>query len=155
SDSEYNLISKAKIPTGFHLYSQDVQDGGPIPTSFIYDDSEGNFKIIGNTTEEEGQMVNDPVFEMEIKYFEDTAIFKQKVKINESVSVIHGFVEFMICDDTRCSPPIEEDLEFKINGNSVANVASEKVVPEVAKPKGAEPKKGLWSIFIIAFLSGF
>ena len=41
SDTEYYLISKAIIPSGFHLYSQDVAEGGPIPTSFIYDDSAG------------------------------------------------------------------------------------------------------------------
>ncbi|WP_370478520.1 protein-disulfide reductase DsbD family protein [Tamlana flava] len=156
SDTEYNLISKATIDKGWHLYSQDVPEGGPIPTSFIYDDSEGTFKIVGNTTEDEGHTVNDPVFEMEIKFFEGTAVFKQKIKVKEAVETINGFVEFMVCDDTKCLPPTEVDLVFKVSSNSGANV-TETVIKTEDSGNSKEPKskRGLWSIFIVAFLSGF
>lgn len=158
SDTEYILISKATIDKGWHLYSQDVPADGPIPTSFIYDDSAGNFKIVGNTDEEEGHTVNDPVFEMEITYFDESATFKQKVKLKENVESISGFVEFMVCDDTRCLPPTEVDLEFKISENVATEAFSEEAVTEISSVVEAEKsasKKGLWSIFIIAFLSGF
>ena len=95
SDTEFDLVSKATIDKGWHLYSQTVPEDGPIATSFIYDDSEGNFTIEGNTIEEEGHTVKDPVFDMEIKYFENEAIFKQHVKVKEGVTVINGFVEFV------------------------------------------------------------
>ncbi|MEL0454665.1 cytochrome c biogenesis protein CcdA [Flavobacteriaceae bacterium SZ-1-7] len=156
SDTEYNLISKATIDKGWHLYSQDVPEGGPIATSFIYDDSEGTFKIVGNTTEDEGHTVNDPVFEMEIKFFEGTAVFKQKIKVKETIEIINGFVEFMVCDDTRCLPPTDVDLVFKVSNNSGANV-TETVSATEDSGNSNEPqsKRGLWSIFIVAFLSGF
>ncbi|NJX14277.1 protein-disulfide reductase DsbD family protein [Tamlana crocina] len=183
SDSEFNLITKARIPSGFHLYSQNISDGGPIPTSFIYDDSQGNFKIIGKTQEEEGQTVNDPVFEMEIKYFENTAIFKQKIEIIGEVPKIQAFVEYMICDDTRCSPPTEDELVFRISGslstdtgtsestepvdNSVANKMLYGITADdinraeancagenVMVPEADSKTKSLLSIFGLGFLGG-
>ena len=156
SETEYKLISKASIEAGWHLYSQSVPEDGPIPTSFIYDDANGAFKIIGNTSEEEGHTVDDPVFNMKIKYFENSAVFEQKVEILGDKATVNGFVEFMVCDDEKCLPPTEVDLEFIIsdkkaeNKEAVGNNASEKNTP-----KKGESKKGLWAIFFIAFLSGF
>ena len=62
SDIEYNLIATATIESGWHLYSQVVPEGGPIPTLFTYDDSSGKVRTMGNTSEEEGHTVDDPVF---------------------------------------------------------------------------------------------
>ncbi|MFI1745619.1 protein-disulfide reductase DsbD family protein [Thalassobellus sediminis] len=117
SDTEYELISIATIESGSHLYSQTVPEGGPIATTFMFDDANGSIKIIGNTSEEEGHTVDDPVFEMKIKYFENKAIFKQKVSLIKAISEVRGSVEFMACDDKRCSPPTEIDLVFKIASN--------------------------------------
>ncbi len=155
SDTEYILVSKATIKSGWHLYSQNVPEDGPIPTTFTYDDSEGNFKISGNTSEEEGHTVDDPVFEMKIKFFENTAIFKQNVKVEEGVAVINGFVEFMVCDDTRCLPPTEIDLVFNISEDTTEINSIEAIGDATVTTKKDNSQKGLWSIFIIAFLSGF
>ncbi|WP_027137388.1 protein-disulfide reductase DsbD domain-containing protein [Gaetbulibacter saemankumensis] len=114
ADTEYELVITAGIEPGWHLYSQNVPEDGPIATSFTF---EGNGKYLkkGNTTEEEGHVVNDPIFEMEIKYFEDKATFKQRIKLKTTESFkINGTVEFMVCDDSRCLPPNEVDLEFNI-----------------------------------------
>jgi thiol:disulfide interchange protein DsbD len=178
SESEYALVSKATIETGWHLYSQNVPEDGPIPTAFTYDDSEGGFKILGNTSEEKGKTVDDPVFGMKIKYFEKSATFKQKVEVKENTSTIKAFVEFMVCDDARCLPPTEVELVFNIpktekttlnNGESLQNSGSpnteKNVGNEASSGSKAEnlggsstsknTKKGLWTIFFIAFLSGF
>ena len=80
SESEYKLISIASIEAKSHLYSQNVADGGPIPTTFDYGNNE-SFSLIGKTTEEKGLTVNDPVFEMRITYFENKADFEQKIKL--------------------------------------------------------------------------
>ncbi|MFD0988474.1 protein-disulfide reductase DsbD family protein [Mariniflexile jejuense] len=155
SETEYYLISKAEIPSGFHLYAQSMAADGPIPTSFIYDDSEGNFTIIGNTEEEQGKTVNDPVFNMEIKYFEKTATFKQKVEVKRGVTTINAFVEYMICNDTQCSPPTEEELVFNFSESSKAVVANVALNTTLMSDSSKESKKGLLGIFFIAFLSGF
>ncbi len=183
SDTEYLLISKATIDKGWHLYSQNVPDDGPIPTLFTYENSNDNFMLIGSTQEEEGHTVNDPVFEMEIKYFEESATFKQKVKLKEEIKSITGVVEFMVCDDTRCLPPTEEDLVFYISGspstdigtsestapvdNSVANNILYGITPDdinkaetscagenLMVVEADSKAKSLWSIFGLGFLGG-
>ncbi len=159
SDTEYVLVSEASIEKGWHLYSQDVPQDGPIPTTFMYDDSNGDFTILGNTTEEEGHTVDDPVFEMEIKFFEDKATFRQQVEVQENVSTINAFVEFMVCDDSKCLPPKEVDLTFRISDEPAVNATEVEISPSNDDLSSTETdsasNKGLWSIFLIAFFSGF
>ncbi|WP_297806136.1 protein-disulfide reductase DsbD domain-containing protein, partial [uncultured Polaribacter sp.] len=112
SDNEFILVSKATIEEGWHLYSQEVPEDGPIPTTFSFDTSNENFSLIGKTLEEKGHTVDDPVFEMKIKFFENSAIFKQRVKTTSDINTINGVVEFMVCDDTKCLAPTEVDLVF-------------------------------------------
>ncbi len=158
SETEYVLVSKATIDEGWHLYSQDVPEDGPIPTSFIYDDNGGAIKILGNTSEEEGHTVDDPIFNMRITYFEKSAVFKQKVEISEGVDKILGFVEFMVCDDSKCLPPTEIELEFNLLDSVSAAESSESGQIDTEAPgdtSNQTDKKGLWAIFFIAFISGF
>jgi len=161
SNTEYQLIAKATIEKGWHLYSQNVPDDGPRPTAFSYDDSEGGFKILGTTSEEIGHTVDDPVFEMKIKYFENTALFKQIVVVSDDITVINGLVEFMACNDSNCTPPKEVDLVFNISDKAVtassatSEIKNEVKVSDSNSKNNNSPKKRLWSIFFIAFLSGF
>lgn len=173
SDTEYQLVTNATIESGWHLYSQNVPEDGPIPTTFTFDDANGAFKFIGNTHEGEGHTVDDPIFQMKIKFFDNTAQFIQKVALSGDVTTVQATVEFMVCDDTRCLPPTEKDLVFEINesgatknSNSGAvlsnnNASINKMLygmsPEdvklVASGKAAE-KKSLWNIFGLGFLGG-
>src|SRR5690554_3338509 len=61
SDTEYDLISTATIDVGWHLYSQDVPEGGPIATGFAYTINK-DFELVGKTLEPNGETVDDPVF---------------------------------------------------------------------------------------------
>ena len=135
SDTKYDLIVTATIEAKWHLYSQNVPDNGPIPTSFSFKTSP-DFKLMGKTSEEKGHTVHDPVFDMEIKYFENKAIFKQRIKVLSEKSLkIAGTVEFMVCDDSSCLPPTEIDLIFLIAGNkanaAIVNTDDSKEVPAV------------------------
>ncbi|WP_343796482.1 protein-disulfide reductase DsbD family protein [Gaetbulibacter jejuensis] len=175
SDTEYNLVSIATIDKGWHLYSQNVPDDGPIPTTFTY--TEDGFQLLENTKEEEGHTVDDPVFEMKIKFFENKAEFKQRIKVlNNELSIVKGEVEFMVCDDARCLPPSYVDLEFNLsNSESVSSnsgkeetvqnifeipkdkeeVKQENTISKTSSKPENEEQKGLFTIFIVAFLSGF
>ena len=114
SPTEFDLIVTATIERGWHLYSQNVPDDGPIPTTFSFEGSV-NYLKKGNTKEEVGHTVNDPVFNMKIKYFDKKATFKQRIKIKYSDAFkINASVEFMVCNDTQCLPPTEIDLTFSI-----------------------------------------
>ncbi|MEM6514761.1 MAG: protein-disulfide reductase DsbD domain-containing protein [Bacteroidota bacterium] len=114
SDTEYDLISIATIDSGWHLYSQKKYEGGPISTTFAYTEK-SDYELEGDTSEPEGKTVDDPVFQMKIKFFEDKAEFRQRIKLlNSELSVVIGEVEFMVCDDERCLPPNYVDLTFQL-----------------------------------------
>lgn len=169
SETEYNLVVTATIDEGWHLYSQDVPEDGPIPTTFTYEPNAA-YEILGKTSEEDGKVVDDPVFQMKIKFFDGRAEFKQRIKVlNNELSIVKGEVEFMVCDDSRCLPPTYVDLEFDLSkakqsesGTGINFDAPTKdqgsVKTDTAKTPKASTKdeqKGLWAIFFIAFLSGF
>jgi len=114
SDTEYKLIATATIESGWHLYSQTVPDGGPIPTSFSFEGN-SNYLKKGNTTEGKGHTIMDPIFEMQITYFDTKADFEQRIRVKGDVPFkVEGIVEFMVCDDSRCLPPTEVDLVFNV-----------------------------------------
>jgi thiol:disulfide interchange protein DsbD len=178
TDSEFNLVSVATIDKGWHLYSQTIPDDGPIPTSFSFKDVKGKFQLIGNTTEDKGHEIFDKVFEMHIKYFENKAIFKQRIRVlTDNKITISGIVEFMVCDDTNCLPPTEQELKFEVKGkagspviksskNNLNNILSDSIGKNISNTSKTEAQltkstkqkkrsKGLLAIFLIAFLSGF
>ncbi|MCR4030757.1 MULTISPECIES: protein-disulfide reductase DsbD family protein [Flavobacterium] len=177
SDKEYVLKAQAVIQSGWHLYGQYIEEGGPSRTAFTFKNSNKKFELIGKTTEEKGHEVVDKIFDMKIKYFEDKALFTQKIKFtSDEISNVAGEVEFMVCDDSNCLPPTSEELTFKIPSekkvaaveeNSTVKedtvISEEKTIVQTEeKVQGAipdSPKKtesrGLLTIFILAFLSGF
>ncbi|MDR7370233.1 cytochrome c biogenesis protein CcdA [Flavobacterium aquidurense] len=176
SDKEYVLKIEAVIQSGWHLYGQYIEEGGPSATAFSFKNPKKNFDLVGKTTEGKGHEIADKIFNMKIKYFEDKAVFTQKIKFNSHQSAsIEAEVEFMVCNDSNCLPPSSEELSFKIpnakkaaeaQGDATANnnVISEenhvvkhevKVRKAVVHPIKKNESRGLISIFIIAFLSGF
>ncbi|MEH6763496.1 MAG: cytochrome c biogenesis protein CcdA [Aequorivita antarctica] len=195
SETEYDLVSKATIEDKWHLYSQVVPDNGPLPTNLTFEENSA-YKLVGKAKESKGHTVHDPVFDMVITFFENTATFTQRIKLTgDKGTTVKGEVEFMVCDDTRCLPPSYVDLVFKIpapekseetivvseNTNNsetteaiTANVentaAVDTVKTEVVKDtvkassenslsaveqNQKQDEKGLWTIFFLAFLSGF
>ena len=155
SESKYKLITEASVKDGWSLYSQEVPTGGPIPTTFTYDDNGGKIKLLGNTSEPKGKIKFTKLFNeegMKIKSFTHKAVFEQKIElVDPAIKNIDAFVEFIACTDEQCLPPKEIDLSFNIEKatsnkqNSIDNVTL----------TSKEDKKGLLSIFFIAFLSGF
>ncbi|HEA28571.1 MAG TPA: thioredoxin family protein [Leeuwenhoekiella sp.] len=172
NDSTYTLIATATIEEGWHLYSQEVPDGGPIATEFNFQKNAA-YDIVGETTEGEGMTIQDPVFDMEITYFEDEVDFRQEISYAGAPIKVMADVTFMVCDDARCLPPGTEELMFAFpgyieKGTSIDIAASQKdstpskTAPaakkqelEVDNATDSQQDQGLLRIFIIAFLSGF
>jgi len=106
SNTEYDLIFSANIDQEWAIYSQFVGDNGPLPTIFTFTQS-SNYNIIGDTQEKDLNKVSkyDEVFEMVVSKFYDKAIFSQRIEIlNKSKDFkIKGNIEFMTCDNTRCT----------------------------------------------------
>jgi len=167
SDSQFDLVAKATIENHWHLYSQFLGgDDGPIPTTFSFKDSLNTFQLIGKTTEGEGHTEHDKVFNMVIKYFEKEAVFKQRINLlTDKELVLNEVVNFMVCDDSNCLPPTDVDLKFTVKGvaGTLLKDTNLPTTGEIKPDKKATetpveaPKtnKGLLSIFLIAFFSGF
>ena len=97
-DNEATLLLKATIDKQWHLYSQDIADGGPIPTSFKFTPS-ANYELAGKVTEPKAEEVKDPNFDMVLKFFETSVTFKQKIKLKTDKSFsVKGSLEFMVCN---------------------------------------------------------
>ena len=120
---EYKLIFTAKIDKGWHTYGQYIGDTGPVPTKISFDEKNKDIQLIGKTTEA-GPKIHeghDPVFDMQLKYFEESMICEQKIKVLKDTK-LKGTIDFMVCDDSKCLPPTTDDFEFdlKANGSSTA-----------------------------------
>jgi thiol:disulfide interchange protein len=104
SDTEDNLVFVAKIDAYWALYSQFVEEGGPLPTIFSFE-SGPNFDLIENVTESESNKVtqHDPVFDMVVSKYYDKAIFKQRISVKSTEFNVDGNIDFMTCDDTKCT----------------------------------------------------
>jgi len=114
---EATLVITAKAEKKWHIYSQDIPDGGPIPTTFIFVKS-GSYEKVGKVTEGKPIIDNDPLFGMTLKYYAEKAVFKQKIRVlSKKDFVIKGSLNFMCCDDKQCLPPNDVEFEFTVKGN--------------------------------------
>jgi len=132
SPDEATLLLIAKIDKTWHLYSQDIPQGGPngapIATSFTFNKSQ-DYELVGKVLEPKAIEDNDPNFDMILKFFADKAIFRQKIKIlSQKDFIVKGLVNFMCCDDKQCIPPNDAEFDIKVKGN-----------PKVAIPVAVAP----------------
>jgi thiol:disulfide interchange protein DsbD len=150
---QYELVFTAKIENRWHLYSQDIPDGGPIPTSFSINESD-NFELVGNVEEiSEAEEKYDPSFDMNLKLFSDKAVFIQKVKlISDGPVTILGSVEYMSCDDQRCLPPKDEEFEFVLEPNDASRA---KTTIDSSKSQSSGNRSSLIGFFFLSILAGF
>ena len=170
-ENEVDLILTATIEEGWHMYAQDAGEG-PVSTNFTFFENTA-IQYIGNVNEGIPQEEYDPNFESVLRYFETKAVFTQRIKLlsNES-SIVKGEFEFMVCNSSMCLPPEWVDVEVilpaaQLNDSSSSSSTDEGDVDvEVVLPaaqlndsssssKSSSTDEGVWSIFIIAFLSGF
>ena len=174
SETEFNLILEGKIDAGWHLYSQFTPDGGPIPLGIQYSESAGNYVLVGKTKESKTKKEFNTVFEVDEIFFENKVVLTQKVKIlNLKVSSIKVVIDYQTCKEVCINqnkkfvfeiPKISESaLVSEVKDTIVIDTNSKtttvKTELKTQKPTPKEPKKedekGLFAIFLIAFLSGF
>ncbi len=114
SKTEAILYIKANIEEGWHLYSQKVRPGGPIPTTFTFVPSKA-FSRIGAVLEPKAITKDEKVFNMIVAYFEKSVIFQQKIKLKSTQSFsVKGKVEYMVCNDSQCLPPTEVEFDIRV-----------------------------------------
>lgn len=112
SSTEAVVFLKATMQKGWHIYSMDVKDGGPIKTSFTFSPSR-EYSVIGKPVEPKPVTKYEKSFSMDVNYFENSVVFQQKIHLKSpKASVVKGKLEYMTCNDMKCLPP--EDLDFSI-----------------------------------------
>ncbi|MEL1254128.1 cytochrome c biogenesis protein CcdA [Flavobacterium sp. DGU38] len=153
-DNAMELVITAVIEKGWHMYSQEVPENGPVATSFAFVSSK-DYKTKGIVQEPEGHQVDDRVFGMRIKYFDDTAVFTQRIeRKSRNAFKIKAVIEFMVCNDKRCLPPTEKEVYFTVSKSASTAVqsASEKKILSAAdtvpKPKEAAVKADSGSLHL-------
>lgn len=116
SDQVYEVMAKATIDKGWHLYAQDAGEG-PIPTSFKF--TKNPLLTLNGKVKESGKLHKafDKNFNSELKYYENTVAFVQTVNVKgKAATKLKGAVEFMVCDDHQCLPSVEVPFTVNIGG---------------------------------------
>lgn len=175
SNGNYVLTFNGVIESGWHLYSQYTAEGGSLPLEILFKNQKGNFELIGKTKESKTKTAYNDIFEVNETFFEKNAQLTQEIQlINSKVSKIEVSFDYQVCKEACIN--LEKNFTFLIPSQTLANVAEVPIdttkitvdtteVPTqkiIEKPtqsnsisENSEEEMGLWSIFIIAFFSGF
>ncbi|MGO4904313.1 cytochrome c biogenesis protein CcdA [Flavobacterium sp. W20_MBD1_R3] len=183
SDTNYILTFNVVIENDWHLYSQFTPDGGPLPLEINFKNQKGNFNLVGKAKESKTRTAFNDIFEVNETFFEKKGQIQQEITLtNSKLTEIKVDFNYQVCKEvcinieknfTLSIPVISKTSSVAIaaasNLTTTDSVKSDTTVlqTEAAKPQIAtsdkvvpldsEPatKRGLWSIFLIAFLSGF
>ena len=177
TDTEFDLVITATIEKGWHVYSQFIEDGGPIPTSFKFTPSKA-YKLKGAVSElPKAVSAFDKNFDMQISWHKDKVDFRQRIILNVPKTTVSGMLEFMVCNDQKCLPPAEVEFQIPVLGGDRASailpdagdslLSSEGDSAESIQPAAqtipanknqviSAPDTGgsLWGIFLAGFIGG-
>ena len=112
SDTEAEIVFTGEVEDGWHIYSTDLPEGGPISATFNVDKIEGA-EVVGKLMPRGTEIDKmDPIFQMQVRYFAGTATFVQKIKIVDENYNVTGYLEYGTCNDENCLPPTSVDFSF-------------------------------------------
>ena len=174
SQTEFNIILNGIIDPDWHLYSQYTPEGGPLSMLLTFKNQKSNYNLVGKATESSYKKKFNDVFEVDEYFFEKTVTITQKIKIiNTANSKIFLHVEYQVCKDVcindtkdfnfdlpisaKIKPTATKHLS-NVNPNSQQQIhnQNQQTAPKQFSTNISTPisQKGLWSIFILAFLGG-
>ena len=125
---EAEVVFTGTIDKGWHVYSTDLGDGGPISATFNVESISGA-ELVGKLKPVGKEVAAfDKLFEMKVRYFENTAQFVQKLKLTGGEYKVEGFLEYGACNDENCLPPTQVPFKFsgKAEGTTVNGPAADK-----------------------------
>ena len=175
SDSAGEIVLKATIDEGWHLYGTQLPEDGPIATSFVFEQLQ-DIALDGELVVPDGLVRQyDPNFAMELNWYEKEAVFVQKVKYTGEAPALSGYVNFMACNDETCLPPDEVPFSFgelktvaapeatseeTVNGGTTPAVLTNDLWTPVIDElnafgnKGTTGERSLWWIFLAGLIGG-
>ena len=170
SDTEYELIMKADIYEGWHVYSQKTDPGGSLPSEFRFEKEGEDYELIGETIESETIIEYSDIFEVDETFFKDEAIFTQKIKLlNPDVNQVNVNLFYQVCKEVCI--PADYDFSFVFDGSDASGMPTS--IDERSQMMGSALQldlknktllknvndditvgSGLWKIFGLGFLGG-
>ncbi|MDF2187664.1 protein-disulfide reductase DsbD domain-containing protein [Paraflavitalea sp. CAU 1676] len=117
ADKTYEVHFTANITGNWHIYSQTVGVDGPVPTTFTY--TKNPLLTVEGKPKEEGKLIKkkEEAWDGVVNYFEKTVNFVQIVKVKGAAKTnLAGKVEYMVCNDEKCLPPVEVPFNVNIGG---------------------------------------
>ena len=131
---EAEIVFTATIDKGWHVYSTDLGDGGPISATFNVEKISGA-TVVGKLQPKGKEIASyDKLFEMNVRYFESTAQFIQKLKLTGGDYKIEGFLEFGACNDENCLPPTQVEFNFSGKAEAAKGAAAATPAEKVTAP---------------------
>ncbi|HDZ04768.1 hypothetical protein LCGC14_0198530 [marine sediment metagenome] len=116
SDTEYELVMKAKILDGWHMYSQFTSEFGSLPSEFTYNGHGTVYELVDGTRESETIIEFSEIFEVEETYFKDNATFTQRIKVVDSeINQIDVDLFFQVCKEVCI--PMDKKFIFTLDGS--------------------------------------
>lgn len=117
ADKTYEVHLTANINGNWHIYSQNVGVDGPVPTTFTF--TKNPLLTVEGAPKEVGKLIKkkEEAWDGVVNYFEKTVSFVQVVKVKGSAKTnLAGKVEYMVCNDEKCLPPVEVPFNVNIGG---------------------------------------
>ena len=150
SDSITTLFFKAYLDKGWYLYSTDMDSTRPMVTKFYFN-KDPNFNLLGEIQPISRKKKYDSVWQAEVTYFNDSALFVQKIKTVKSPQNITGSISYQVCSDIDgMCVPFETEFVFFNNKNN--NSIKTNLLATTSSPS---VDSSLFSFLILSFLAGF
>ncbi len=124
--AEAEIVFSGKIEKGWHVYSTGLGDNGPTSASFNVNKLDG-VELVGKLTPRGHEISTyDKLFEMNLRYFEGSAQFVQKVRFTKPEYTIDAYLEYGACNEQNCMPPSEVAIKTSGKSPAVAGDAAKK-----------------------------
>jgi thiol:disulfide interchange protein DsbD len=113
ADNSYDLLITASLPKPWHIYSQNTDENGPIPTTITFNVNPLITKVGKITETGKLEKKYDKDMKANTLYYSDKVVFTQNIKLKgKAKTVVTGKINFMVCNDVKCLPP--KDVAFTI-----------------------------------------
>jgi thiol:disulfide interchange protein len=143
------LVFKASIQKNWYIYSVGFDpDCGPVPMSVTLD-KDPSYELVGSLAAIQDKTKHDKIFDCDVRIFEGSGEFRQKIKILSPSLVLKGTYEGQVCSEVEGKCVLfDGDLLFgaikvegaaieptKQNENTSAKTDNEKTEEKVAAVK--------------------
>jgi thiol:disulfide interchange protein DsbD len=162
SDTEYNIVVKASIEKGWHLYSQYNPEGASLPIEFYSEQADSLFTFEGKALESPTEKAYNKTFKKEEIFFSHKAMLKQRIKLkNPNTKNIEVTIYGQACQEACVQ--LEETFNFdlstattEIEPMPIGKEEKKHIEETSIKPqKEKSETKSLWVIFFLAMGGGF